>query len=208
MVKPSPNRSLLLAGLIMLVLLAQASTGLFALWRADREHAEARATLTGLTEILDGARDAEVAFKVQVQEWKNILLRGNDSELRARHTGAFRMEQQRVQDSLRRAGPEGEALLSNHAQVNAAYDAALAGADLTSVDGARATDARVRGVDRTLQQALESLAHRLEAHYRAANDAAGQAAIASYLTLRNTLYISGAIGILAVLGLLVPLLRR
>ncbi|RVT95528.1 hypothetical protein EOD42_15050 [Rhodovarius crocodyli] len=208
MVKPSPNRSLLLAGLIMLVLLAQAATGLFALWRADREHGEARATLTGLTEILDGARDAEVAFKVQVQEWKNILLRGNDAALRARHTTSFRAEQQRVREALGRAGADGEALLSNHAEVNAAYDAALAEADLATVDGARATDARVRGVDRALQQALESLSHRLEANYRAANDAASQAAIASYLSLRNTLYISAAIGILAVLGLLVPLLRR
>jgi hypothetical protein len=208
MVKPSPNRSLLLAGLIMLVLLAQAGTGLFALWRADREHSQARLTLTGLTDVLDGARDAEVAFKVQVQEWKNILLRGHDPALRTRHETAFRAESGRVTEALRRAGPEGGVLLANHTAVNAAYDAALAGADLSAMEGARATDAQVRGVDRALQQALEQLAHRLEAQYRAANDEAAEAAIRSYLDLRNTLYISAAIGILAVLGLLVPLLRR
>ena len=77
-------------------MLIQAIVGSFAGWRSRTQQATARESQARLTERLDTARQAEAAFKVQMQEWKNILSRGHDPALRARHGGAFRAEQGRV----------------------------------------------------------------------------------------------------------------
>lgn len=55
-----------------------------------RHDAEALAELKMESRRQDQARVMQVDFKKQVQEWKNILLRGADSTDRARYTAAFR----------------------------------------------------------------------------------------------------------------------
>ena len=46
------------------------------------------------------ARKAQVDFKVQVQEWKNVLIRGNDPALYERHWKAFNDRSQKVKAHL------------------------------------------------------------------------------------------------------------
>ena len=44
------------------------------------------------------AAEVEGHFKTQVQEWKNVLLRGSDNALRERHWKGFLSDERAVQD--------------------------------------------------------------------------------------------------------------
>jgi methyl-accepting chemotaxis protein len=52
--------------------------------------------LSGEVAAQDQARQVQVAFKIQVQEWKDVLLRGRDSESLAKHRTGFLTQEVRV----------------------------------------------------------------------------------------------------------------
>jgi len=54
-------------------------------------------------ELSSNVQEASVAFKSQVQEWKNILLRGNDVEKYERYVKGFTKEEEDVQQHLTKA---------------------------------------------------------------------------------------------------------
>lgn len=54
-----------------------------------------------MANAIDTARLSQVHFKKQVQEWKNILLRGNDRDLFDKHLTAFNEEEQKVNEYLK-----------------------------------------------------------------------------------------------------------
>ena len=53
--------------------------------------------------ILTAVEQAHVSFKVQVQEWKNVLIRGNNPDLYAKYVKQFGAEEQQVQQHLANA---------------------------------------------------------------------------------------------------------
>jgi methyl-accepting chemotaxis protein len=118
-------------------------------------------------------RRLQVEFKKQVQEWKDILLRGHRAEDLAHYTAAFE-DQRRLVDSLAAHLLAGrvadsaarvhlEAFHRAHAALTARYADALATyrRDPTAPEAARAADALVRGADRPpterIGQAVEAL---------------------------------------------------
>ncbi len=208
MARPTSSRSLLLCGLIMLILLAQAGLSAFALWRSQAENAQAREATAGLAALLDTARTAEIAFKVQVQEWKNILLRGHDPALRARHEAAFQLQLRNVNQAITRLGPRAAGLREAHAAVNALYATTLAQAQLATGDGARAADAEVRGLDRTLQNQIDDLAEGLLREQQASLRTAAEAAEASYASLSRLLNAGAAAGLVVTFLLLLLMVRQ
>ena len=113
---------------------------------------------------------ANVEFKIQVQEWKNVLLRGQDSANLQRYWSQFEEQERKVQDTLRKlaqvaaADPalkqQVERLRSEHQALGANYrkgrDAFVAaGAD------AKAGDAAVKGIDRDASEQMTALVEQL-----------------------------------------------
>nr|WP_068828167.1 methyl-accepting chemotaxis protein [Pseudomonas sp. BMS12] len=113
---------------------------------------------------------ANVEFKIQVQEWKNVLLRGQDSDSLNKYWGQFEEQERKVQNTLgelaQLAGEDAalksqvERLRSEHQTLGANYrkgrDAFLAaGGD------AKAGDAAVKGIDRAASEQMTALVEQL-----------------------------------------------
>jgi hypothetical protein len=154
-------------GLLVLVVTLNALIGLFGLYRANERHAADLEQSHRVTELVDGARSAQVAFKIQVQEWKNILLRGRDPADYAQHLAAFELQ---AQTTLRHldavvgmAGPVGfdttepQALHQVFIDLGTRYREALAGFDPARLESAVEVDRAVRGIDRSANQRLDKL---------------------------------------------------
>ena len=110
-------------------------------------------------------------FKLQAQEWKNILLRGHQDQDRTRYWQAFESQEQAIQahsqqllDQLQ-AGParqQVEQFLQAHRQMGQAYRAGLQ-AFIASGHDPRVGDAQVRGIDRQPAALLEQAARQIAA---------------------------------------------
>ncbi|SFR41764.1 methyl-accepting chemotaxis protein [Marinobacter daqiaonensis] len=125
------------------------------------------------------AQDILSHFKTQVQEWKNVLIRGSDDEQREKYWRQFREQEATIQQSLQQLIselPQGEPreLLSRfrqaHQQMGAAYRQgfeAFKASDYAPLAGDRA----VKGIDREPASLIEqaSASIRQEATRRATN---------------------------------------
>ncbi|MGX5727699.1 methyl-accepting chemotaxis protein [Metapseudomonas otitidis] len=152
---------------------------------------------------------ANVEFKGQVQEWKNVLLRGKDPAALAKYWGQFEDQERKVQDILGKLVNEArdmgdrdlqtqvERLRTEHQSLGAAYrkgrEAFLAaGADPTAGDKA------VQGIDRAASDQMTALVTQL--HDRGTKQSAEISASASATVtggLVTLLLSSLVIGVLA-----------
>lgn len=78
--------------MMLLMVLSVGILGLFSVWSLSGYHARTQVALSEVTVSMDEARQAQLHFKIQVQEWKNILLRGHDLSDRAVYLAAFEKE--------------------------------------------------------------------------------------------------------------------
>ncbi|WP_213661728.1 methyl-accepting chemotaxis protein [Stutzerimonas stutzeri] len=114
--------------------------------------------------------EANLEFKIQVQEWKNVLLRGKNPEQRNKYWAQFQAQERKVQEllgQLQRASAQNSQLsgqiarlLNEHRLLGEAYrkgfDAFVAaGADPT------AGDAAVAGIDRAASAQMSELVSQL-----------------------------------------------
>ena len=110
--------------------------------------------------------EANLQFKVQVQEWKNVLLRGKQPQDMDKYWGQFQDRQRDVQGILTRLVAQTrddatlsrriEALREEHQQLGVAYQK---GRDAYVAAGRDATagDAAVKGVDRAASDQMSAL---------------------------------------------------
>ncbi|PYM89138.1 MAG: hypothetical protein DME08_26160 [Candidatus Rokuibacteriota bacterium] len=139
-------------------------TSLLVTYQTRLERSAARAAFVLASSDL--GRQAQVHFKIQVQEWKNVLLRGADPQLLEKYRGGFEKEEAAVQKHLtvlrERLTAEAldvarvDGLLAVHRSLGERYRAALAGFEGDAA-GARKVDHAVRGIDRAPTEAMDAL---------------------------------------------------
>ncbi|MCB1175304.1 MAG: hypothetical protein KDK39_17140 [Leptospiraceae bacterium] len=118
-------------------------------------------------------REAQVSFKRQVQEWKNILLRGQNPKDYSKYKQQFLERYQEVDVQLTALGlnlknskPDWQAMQSIHVQIGqlqSRYVEALRSYDQQRPESIFQVDKKVRGLDRAPTVALDELAARFQA---------------------------------------------
>ncbi len=120
-----------------------------------------------LAKAVDHARSAQVSFKTQVQEWKNILLRGRDGAAFDKHFQGFSKEEAEtvvslsaLKDLMTKEGlsvTNVEAASQALADLGVKYRAALKSYQGTNTDSAMVVDQLVRGLDRPPTKAIDDI---------------------------------------------------
>ena len=200
-------RLALLGAFFFLALVVVGLRGWSALDAASARSAHAMQRSVALTEAIDTARSAQVEFKIQVQEWKNILLRGGDENAFRRYREAFvasgaqtRKELKQLQalmSGLQLDTQPVEQAVQAHDALGVSYLAALQKYDGARADSAQAVDALVKGMDReptrqidTIVASIGKQSHSLMAQMKDEDEAAHRSAtIAMLATVLLTLLV-------------------
>lgn len=177
----------LLAGLFLLAVVTVGFEGWLTLSQSNARAANALENASRMTAMVDAARDAQVHFKIQVQEWKNTLLRGNDPANFDKYRQAFEKEGEATRTRLQKL----EAMLAKSSldtalasdtqkaltELQAKYLEALKQYDTSNKDSAQVVDALVKGMDRAPTKKIDEIvAFVMEQSNKMAADATAEAA--------------------------------
>ncbi|MGB4945931.1 MAG: hypothetical protein WBQ05_01830 [Candidatus Competibacter denitrificans] len=122
-----------------------------------------------LTQIVDMAREAQIAFQRQVQEWKNVLIRGSDPELRNKHWQGFEAQEAKMDKmlqslssnlstlSMEEPTKEVKKTIAEHKLLGERYRKALDKQAVLDAKAQAAIDLEVRGMDRPTSAGIDSL---------------------------------------------------
>src|SRR5512140_3649015 len=90
----------LLASVGILFLAIVGAVSIFAVDGLAKQATSSVSNDTKALKLLDSLRKVQTSFQRQVQEWKDILLRGNDPELYAKYYEAFEKRSAEVSQGL------------------------------------------------------------------------------------------------------------
>jgi hypothetical protein len=209
-----------MAGIVLLALLINGTIGYFGLRYVDLKHVELMQRVNLMTDATDLARDAQVHFKIQVQEWKNLLLRGQETHNLAGYRDAMLAQAGQVQEALRRLGDQStllkldaEAALiaklnSNHQEVLAVYQKELQSLQPDTFQNALKLDRAVRGIDRPLNDAIDKLALRFKGQAHAQRLAATEQSQKAIETVHRVMMVGTALAVAVLLLMLGMASRR
>ncbi len=120
-----------------------------------------------VTQSVDLARSAQVNFKKQVQEWKDVLLRGRDPAAFTKHLDGFTQDESLTQENLRalgtllsQAGLDSsvvEKAREDHRALGLKYREALKNYDRTTSNPQELVDQQVRGIDRAATDEIDGV---------------------------------------------------
>lgn len=167
-----------------------------------------RGLLEGPLEASSLIDSTNLNFKTQVQEWKNVLLRGSDKAQLDKYWGQFEAQERKVQDLLgqlselantdRALKSKVDALRSEHQTLGANY---RKGRDAFVAAGGDAAvgDKAVSGIDRNTAQQMEALSNEL--HKQSLEQAGLINASADRTITFGTLLMLGATVVIALFSL-------
>ncbi len=164
----------LLAAFFFIALIGVGLGGANALSVSNTKTVSSMQQLTTLADAIDTARAAQVHFKIQVQEWKNILLRGNDPAQLEKYAASFkksgattRAELEKVNALLGKLGtstPLVREALSAHAELEKNYLSALAQYDSANAESFKLVDGLVKGMDRAPTAKIDQIVAFIQDH--------------------------------------------
>jgi methyl-accepting chemotaxis protein len=183
---------------------------------ADLERFQKNSAL--LVETIDSARDAQVHFKIQVQEWKDILLRGREQADFDKHLKGFGEQELAVREQLEQARAaasqlgfaEGlgiERVQAAFAKLGAAYRDALSHYDRSAENPAGTVDAMVKGIDREPTTYIDNLVAAVQEQAAKLSAQGAARAQATYAAIKLWMSIITVVS-LVVTGLVALLIMR
>ncbi len=156
-----------LVGLLLLALVAVGGFGLYAVRGAEQRSVDNLEVARDMLIGLDASRAAEVAFEIQIQEFKNILLRGHEQKDYDKYFAAFKERTEVINKRF----ADARAIMVLHGLETASVDAAskmhgeivgqylegLKTFDASKLESSQSVDALVRGKDRPLEQKIDTI---------------------------------------------------
>jgi len=161
------TRLSVLAGFLLLALLMVGVGGALSL-SASNDHSTASMHNAALLEkSVDAARSAQVQFKIQVQDWKDTLLRGQDPEAFKKYMGEFSKKADDTDTDLKKlkemlatlhlnTGLVDEALQA-HNELDTKYLDAIKQYDSANAESAHVVDGLVKGLDRPPTKKIDEI---------------------------------------------------
>lgn len=157
----------LLAGFLLIIMLL---LSLFS-WRALNQSNDATQLVLKRSQTLenaiDTARSSQVNFKIQVQEWKNILLRGKDVDSFEKHKKSFIDHSKKTQEGFQKLtgimkelninNPLLDETIKAHSELEVKYLEALKQYDTANQESAQTVDKLVKGMDRAPTQKIDDI---------------------------------------------------
>jgi len=127
------------------------------------------------SDMLAEIQKSSVGFKAQVQEWKNILLRGNDQEKFDKYLAGFTEQESTVQEHLKKAIElqknegwslsESDQLLQQHVTLGKNYRDALNSFNVKDPDAGKKVDKLVTGMDRDATRQMAELVDKISTNF-------------------------------------------
>ena len=200
-----------LLGLLVVATLVVGLYGIASLRQAQATNAASLKLAGDLVNAVDSARAAEVSFKVQIQEFKNVLLRGHDAADHDKYLAAFKKrsevinkelnEVQTVFTQLGMPVTAVEEARRMHGQIIQEYTDALQGFEAGRLESSMSVDRKVRGKDRPMEQKIETIVTSVEKF--AEKEGARLAAVAAAESARAVAFLTVLVALIAAVAAVV-----
>ncbi|HET7765869.1 MAG TPA: methyl-accepting chemotaxis protein [Burkholderiales bacterium] len=174
-----------LLGMLLAAIVIVSVVGNFALRQANERAAENLTEALDVLHAVNSGNRAQVAFKVQVQNWKDTLLRGHDQKDYDNYLAqfkdrdeAFRKEMDALKTRTAKLGlPTGaiDDAAKAHDELDQEYRAALQSFQIAKAETSALVDRQVRGKDRPLDEKLVKIVEDLRQYARDASAKAQEA---------------------------------
>ncbi|HUQ29050.1 MAG TPA: methyl-accepting chemotaxis protein [Usitatibacter sp.] len=161
------TRLTLLLAFVNVLLVAAAGYAWYAISRLNDQLEHTIQVQDQVERASDLSRRAQLDFKIQVQEWKNILIRGEEAELYEKHLRAFNERSAKVKQQLVELGAQAKVIglpatiadkaISEHEELDRRYQEALKTHDAKNSGAADITDKKVRGIDRGATERIDEV---------------------------------------------------
>jgi methyl-accepting chemotaxis protein len=207
----------LLGAILLAATMIVALEGWHALSNTHALQIQSGQTLKQFSHAADTARVAQVEFKKQVQEWKDLLLRSADADAFAAHQHAFMTQSEKASAALQQLRSELSALgvnldgvdnaIATHAALQTSYLDALKHFDVANPNSPHVVDSLVKGIDRPPTAAIDAIVASVMQQAEASNARISQTAEDAY-RLACTLLLVVALGALALGAAAVALLSH
>jgi methyl-accepting chemotaxis protein len=156
-----------LGAIVSLIVLFTGGFDLNNFYQANKRQANTQDLSKALIQAVDASRNTQVHFKKQVQEWKDILIRGSNEEAFDKYLNNFAKEEKAVQDGLKiAAGFMGKLTMDTskvddvmkaHAALGVKYRDALKSYDKSNPQSYKTVDKLVKGMDRPPTDAIDGI---------------------------------------------------
>lgn len=205
--------------LSVVAILVVLGIGGFSVWQVNRLNAQLTKAISvhqNLLQAIDQARSAQVSFKIQVQEWKNVLLRGKDPASYQKYLAGFNREEKAVRQGFENLKKTVTALkvsdrvnvdetIAEFEKLGPIYRQALLAYDAGLPDPAAVVDRKVKGIDRKPTRMIDELVERIDniATETAKKEEMAAEAIYQAVITGMTLFLLIAVAVLSLMAWLI-----